>query len=167
MHRARSIFTLPGSFHSGTNGKPYITTTDKLRVISVYHIYAKHLYPMDVIPLWCYLTDQFETQSPITRSRLGVRWCAINRSRKLKRCTRSIGTEPYISWKLLIIPFASVRSGRSCPVHVRRFFPLDAEARKRYPRLCLTQCFLEELIYRSIYKLILANELFLSISSLA
>lgn len=97
--------TLPGSFIAEQMENLTLLPTDKLDVISVYLIYAKHLYPMDVIPLRCYLTyrpiwnavadNAIETRGP---------WCAINRSRELKRCTRSTGTEPYISWKLLIIP---------------------------------------------------------------
>lgn len=102
---ARFLRHAAGIVHSGTNGKPYIATTDKLDVISVYLIYAKHLYPMDVIPLRCYLTYR-PIWNAVADNAIETRgsWCAINRSRELKRCTRSTGTKPYISWKLLIIP---------------------------------------------------------------
>lgn len=75
-----------------------------------------------------------DVQTNLKRSRPTTRsWakrsvaCAINRSRELKEMLHATGTEPYISWKLLIIPLLPVRSGRSRLVHVRRFFPPDAE----------------------------------------
>lgn len=144
-------FYAAGIVHSGTNGKPYITTTDKLHVISVYLIYAKHLYPMDVIPLRCYLTYR-PIWNAVADNAIEARgsWCAINRSRELRRCTRSTGTEPYISWMLLIIPLLqSGQVGRARCTCADSFRPMP----KRGSATCscaLFNVFLEGLIHCSI-----------------
>ena len=68
-------------------------------------------------PIWNAVADNaIETRGP---------WYAINRSRELKRCTRSTGTEPYISWKLLIIPLLqSGQVGRARCTCADSFHPL-------------------------------------------
>ena len=68
-------------------------------------------------PIWNAVADNaIETRGP---------WYAINRSRELKRCTRSTGTKPYISWKLLIIPLLqSGQVGRARCTCADSFHPL-------------------------------------------